>query len=351
MARRVGDALRGARGRLRPRVEFVPASRLPGAELMRLGGGEVVATPAVPGLPTDESAAARGLAGASLALPPAAVRVLRDVHLCVGENVVRTPDGAVVAEGANPERLDGLRRRHLGAPVIEAEGTAALHGLPVLGTFEALVESFAPVLLLQHPALHALAPVTVLSAGPTTLVEGFLLDRLTNRQVTLQVIAAGTAVRPTRTLLPSPVTRTGAGAIPGWYRRWLDQQAGAVDIAPAAPRLLLAHGPDDPGLRRPEVREVAEAAGLVTLDTLTGAISGDGTLGADELVSTLRDASLVVGASDDALGHALFSRRAEILQVATASTVTPRVAQLAASRALPYRFLRPAELEPALAPG
>ena len=310
-----------------------------------------MATPAVPGLPTDEWAAARGLAGASLALPPAAVRVLRDVHLCVGENVVRTSDGAVVAEGINPERLEGLRRRHQGAPVLEAEGTAALHGLPVLGTFEALVESFPPVLLLQHPALHALAPVTVLSAGPTTLAEGFLLDRLSNHQVALQVIAAGTAVRPTRTLLPSQVTRTGAGAIPGWYRRWLDEQTRALDVAPAAPRLLLTHGPDDPALRRPEVREVAEAAGLVVLDTLTGAIAGDGTLGADELVSTLRDATLVVGAGDDALGHALFCRRSEILQVATAQTITPRVAQLAASRALPYRFLRPAELAPALAPG
>lgn len=349
--RRVGEALKGARGRFRPRVEFVPASRLPGATLTRLGGGEQVPTPCVPELPTTDSARAGGLCGSSLALPPATVRTLSEVQLCVGENVVRTRSGSVVVDAVSPDRYSGLRRRHNGAPMIEVEGTAALHGVPVPGVFESLVEALPAALLLQHPALHRMAPVTVLSLGASDLVEGFLLERIENRQVVMATVAAGSVLEPTRTLFPSPVTRQGAGAIPLWYRRWIDAQTAAVTSPPAARRILITHGPDDPLLRHPRLLEVASAAGLATIDTLTGALGGTGTMDADTLVATLRDATLVVGASDDALGHAVVCRRTEILQVGVADTVSPRVAQLASARALPYGFLRPEDLGARLAAG
>ncbi len=346
MARRtVGEALRGAQRALRPRAGFVPASRLAGSELIHLGGGEMLPTPRVPDLPTSQADRDRGLCGASLALPAAKVRVLKDVQICVGENLIRTRSGAVVLDNISSEQLAGLPRRNSGGSVLIRGGSAALYGPRGAGTFAWITDALPAALLLQHPALGAQAPIALLRAGSTGLVEGLLIERLEHRQLRLETVPAGSVISAERTIVPAQVTREGGGALPRWYRRWLDQQAASVTELPVdARRLLLTHGQDDPILRHADLLANAKGLGFARLDTVTGAIADDETLDAASIVATLREATHVLGGSDNALAHAALCRRAEILHVGLRPTVRPRVAQLAASRALPYRFIRPGAL-------
>ncbi len=351
LARQVGDALRGARLVPRARAQAVSAAMVPGGELVHLGGGELVPTPRVPDLPTSDADRARGLCGESLALPPANVRILRDVQILVGANVLRTRSGALVVESLSAERHPQNNGRPSGLPTIERAGNAALYGGAVCGTFESLVEAFPRALLLRHPALRNRGQVRLLFAGPTTLVEEFLLDRLQTRLVRLERLPAGTTVQPGTTFFPAPVTRSGGGALPRWYRRWLDAQAGPVPTAEVGRKLLLTHGPGDAMFGALDAWQEATDRGFTPVDTLTGAVDGDGTLDGPELVAALHDATDVLGASDDALGHAAICRKAQLVQLGTRETVSPRVAQLAASRALPYQFVRSGELGAALATG
>ncbi len=340
VAERVSEAFRavGRFGRRRPSI--VPVGRIPDSELIRLGGGDLIPTPMVPDLPTADEACQRGLCGESLALPPAGVRLLRDVELCAGEDVVRMSDGSIVANNASAAHLSELARQGPGGPVLDHEGTAALHMVPANGVFESLVEALPPAVLMQHPALHPQAPVTVFYTRAATMLEDYLLNRVANRQVSIQRVGAGTVIRPALAVFAAPVAREGAGALPRWYRRWVDEQAAGSGAEPAARKVVLTHGPDDLYLKEPALLEAAAAAGFVHVDTVTGAVDGDGALDADELVATLRGASAVLGSSDDALGHCVIAKRAHIVQVAIESEVTPRVAQLAASRSLPYTFTR-----------
>ena len=352
---RVAEALRNVRGAVAPRADFVPASRLAGSELIRLGGGEMVPTPGVPELPLSPPYRSNGIGGDSLALPPANVRVMSGVHIVTGENVVRTPAGAVVGDSVSADRLRSLPRRRRGDTVQARAGRAAPYGAPGAGAFEGLVESLPRALLLQHPALRSLAPISLLHTGGAPPAEAWLIRRLERRAVHVEQVESGSVIRPDTTVVPAMVTRVGAGAIPRWYRRWIDQKVVAAGDGPGPRRLLLVHGSDDPMHSLDGLRDRADEWGFVVLDTSTGHASGvelsdgSGTSGAiwsdADVVAALRDADMVVGASDDALGHAVMCRRAEIVQVGITDTITPRVLQLAESRALPHRFVRSFHLD------
>lgn len=348
---KVTDALNGVRRLTRGRARFVAAYRLPGSELLRIGGGDLLPTPVVPSLPTSSVDRDLGLCGDTLALPPANVRLLRDVRLFVGENLVRTTDGAVVVNDPGSARLGRPARNSSGQTVVRHEGTAALYGAPVGGEFEALVCDVAPIVLLQHAVLRRVAPITVMHTQSTTMLERFLLRGAMNSQVRCKDLPAGTVVEAEVTAFPAPVTREGAGAVPRWFRRWVDLRASSVQAEPAARELVVTHGPGDPLVVRPELMAPALEAGFTHVDTLTGQVEGDGTLDEDQLVATIAQAVTVLGASDSALASTLLCRRANVYQLATQDTISPRVAQLAASKALPYRLLRPADLPEALSEG
>ena len=349
----VAGALRSVRSRIRSGADFIPASRLSGSELIHLGGGEMVPTPGVRELPLDPAYRSNGLGGESLALPPARVRILEGVHVVVGENVVRLPDGTVVGESVSSQQLRSLPRRHRASLAAMRSGRAAPYGDPGAGAFEGLVEALPRALLLQHPALRSFAPITLLCAPGAPVVERWLRDRLGGRQVRPEELAAGDVVQPQVTVVAGPVSRAGAGAIPRWYRRWIDAEAAAAGPAPGPRRLLLVHGGDDPASGRSDLVASAERWDLTTLDCATGHLIRDGARSEDvwspsQVVAALRDATVLVGASDDALGHAIVSRRAEIVHVGVQGTVSPRVLQLAESRGLPYRFVRRGEMDTAL---
>lgn len=331
-------------GRTR-RSAVVDASRVPGSELVRLGGGEVVPTPSVPSLPLREVDRERGLCGDTLALPPAEARILNGVQILVGENVLRTRAGDLVVSRQGPTApARRLPRRATREPVSLRQGSASLHGMAGSAPFERLVEALPSSLLLQHPALREHAPITLVHDGRAGLLEGFLLDAVANRQVRLESVSPGSTVEPERLVLPSPVARAGGGALPRWYRRWVDETASLAGHSPSTRRILLTHGPGDPLLSQRAVLGEATRAGFVLLDTLTGALGEDSTLDGPALAATLRDARAVLGASDEALAHSLVCRKAAVVQIVDGSAISPRVAQLAASRALPHHLARESDL-------
>lgn len=336
---RVTEALSGVRRLTRGRARIVSVGRVPGAELVRIGGGDLLPTPLVPELPCREDDRERGLCGETLALPAANVRLLRDVRICVGENLIRTDDGSVVVDNTSSQRVGRPARQAPESLVLQHGGTAALYGAPDSGQFEALVDDIAPIVLLQHAVLRRVSPITVMHTPGGSMLATFMLKAAMNSQVRCEAVPAGSVVEADLTAFPSPVTREGAGAIPRWFRRWVDLRANSAGAQPAARKLVLTHGSSDPLMLQPELMTPALEAGFAHIDTLSGQLDGDGTLDAEQLVSTLAHATAVVGASDDALASSILCRRAEVVQLGVGPTISPRVAQLAASKALPYRFV------------
>jgi len=331
-------------------VLVVAASRLEGTELVHLGGGEMVPTPGIGALPLAPRYRSVGLAGETLALPPAAVRILNGVRCSVGDGVVHTEGGAVVAESVSADRLHLVRRERRGrGALVHLSGNVAPYGTPGGSVFEGLLESFPRLLLLQHPAVRRFGRVTAVQPDDLAPLEAHLLGHLDSRQVSVEQMGRGSIVEGDHTMVPAPVTRAGAGALPRWYRRWLDEAAAAAGDTVLPRRLVLTHGADDLLRASPLFDQLVDDLGLVAVDTATNRIDGEAPLrGIDDVVSLIRDAAVLVGATDDALAHALVSRRAEVVQVGLSDTVTPRVLQLAASRGLPHQFVLPGELPAAL---
>ncbi|MFV0315760.1 MAG: hypothetical protein ACK5O2_02215 [Microthrixaceae bacterium] len=264
---------------------------------------------------------------------------MNDIQFVVGDGEVVTHQGHRVVFPGSERRVVRRQRLAVGGNVVSVEGTAALYASVGTGVFGRLVEAIPAALLLQHRALRDWAPITLIHDGTAGLAEEFLLGCIENPQVRLEAMGPGSIAVPERAALPSPVGRTHAGALTRWYRRWVDREAGKAGDSPAARRIVVRHGPGDPLMRHPMICDAIAGHGLVTLDTLTGALGDSDTLDAAKVVALLRDAHLVLGVSDDALAHAVFARRASILQIAPGETVSPRTAQLAASRALPYQYV------------
>jgi hypothetical protein len=324
----------------------IAASRLPGTETVALGGGETVPTPGLAALPVSTRSRAAGLAGDCLALPPATVRVLNDVQVAPAQGVVFTRDRRVVLDSVATERLVLLRRPRRKVPAEHRDGSVAPYGVPDGGVCEALVEALPRALLLQHPALRRYGRVEVLCPPTTAPVESWLLRRLPKGHLLVDRSCTSPLVSATRVLVPSAVTRCGAGAIPRWYDRWVADAVRGLPSAGPPQRVVLVHGGRDPLRRTALWQQLVHSCGLLPLDT--AALHGEAL---DTALAVLRDARLIVGATDEALSHALLARRARVVEVGLDQLVSPRIAQLCLSRGLPFEFLLPGELLPRLLDG
>lgn len=314
----------------------VPAAVLDGTELIHLGGGENVPCPGVEGLPLAPSARRLGLGSPSLALPPARVHVLRDVTLCPDSRLVIDRSGRIVAESLTADMVgrvgpadDELR----GAP-LEIDGTVAMYRSPWRPYFHTLVDHLPRAALLGQPAMRRVGPVTLLHDGPLSALEEYLLTRLLPSQIRLQEIAPGRSVRADRVLLPGYVTRPAAGAIPSWYRRWIDREANQVAVpSGGAPRRLFIDRVQSPRrvINRAEVDPVLERHGIEIVEPSA--------MSPQDEIAMFRDAELVVGVTGSGLANALFSRSAHLVELVPGQELLPHFFYLTAAKGLPYAYL------------
>lgn len=313
----------------------VPAAVLAGSELIHLGGGESLPCPGVEGLPLAASARRLGLGSPSLALPPARVHLLRDVLVCPGSRVVVDPSGRVVAEsltadlagrvGADPEELHGTP--------LELDGTVAVYRSPRRSYLHTVVDHVPRAALLAQPAMRRVGPLTVVHDGPLLPVERFLLDRLLPGTARLLQVAPGRAIRAERVVLPGYVTRPMAGAIPSWYRRWLDREAAAVTASGARPRRLFIVRNDSPRrvLNQAQLDPVLDRHGFAPVDPAA--------MSPSEVITTFRDAEAVLGVTGSGLANTVFSRSAHVVELLPGQELLPHCFYLATAKGLPYSFV------------
>jgi capsular polysaccharide biosynthesis protein len=92
-------------------------------------------------------------------------------------------------------------------------------------------------------------------------------------------------------------------------------------------------------VNRDELDPVLERHGIVAVDPDEMAVR--------HLLSLYREADLVVGVHGSGLSHALFSRRAHLVELLRAPTMVPRIYYLAASTGLPYDYVPTRDAIPA----
>lgn len=319
-----------------PRV--VPAAVVPGYELIHLGGGEMLPSPGVESLPLDHAARTLGLGSTSLSLPPAKVHVFRDAVVCPGARIVRDSRHRIIAESLAADmsgRVD-LGDQALRRPPIEVEGTVALFRSPWRPHFHTLIDHLPRAALLGQPAMRHLGPITLLHDGELNGFEQLLLPGLVGRSVHLREVDPDRAVHAERVLLPAYVTRPGAGAIPSWYRRWIDRAVTTIPVVDeerVLPRRIFVNRTrGDRKVTNPgELGEVLDAYDVqsVDLQSLTPA----------EQIRCFRDADLVIGVTGSGLANALFSRDARIVELVPGRELLPHFFYLCASKGLPYDFV------------
>ena len=163
-------------------------------------------------------------------------------------------------------------------------------------------------------------------------MEAHLLARLLPAQVSLLQVEPGTVVRPERLLLPGYVTRPSAGAIPSWYRRWIDQEAqrGSGEHAGLPGRRIFVDRPLSPRrvVNRAEIEPVLERHGIDVVEPST--------FSAVDQIEMFRRAELVVGVTGSGLANAVFSRGAHIVELLPGQELLPHFFYLAAAKGLPY---------------
>lgn len=321
----------------RPRT--VPANVLADAELIHLGGGEMVPCPGIETLPLAPVARELGLGSPSLALPPAKVHLLRNATLCPGSRLVRAADGRIVAESLTADMVGRVplgEAEHPGRPV-EMAGTVALFRSPWHPQFHTLIDHLPRAALLSQPAMNRVGPIILVHDGPLSPMEELLLPRLVGHQIELRRVAPDRAIRADRVLLPGYVTRPAAGAIPSWYRRWIDRTAAQIGPAtcpsPSLPRRFFVdrtHGHRQV-VNRDELDRVLRAHGVIPLDLST--------LTSEDVVRCFRDAELVVGVTGSGLANAVFSRSARVVELTAGRELLPHFFYLCASKGLPYELV------------
>lgn len=308
-----------------------------GSELIHVGGGESIPCPGVDTLPLATSARRVGLGSPALALPPAKVHVLRDVVVCPGSRVVLDRRGRVVAESLSSDMVGrvGPTETELSAVPVELEGTVALFRSPWRPYFHTLVDHLPRAALLGQRAVRRLGPLTLVHDGPLSPVERHLLRRLLPPQVRLHEIECGRTVRAERVVLPGYVTRPAAGAVPSWYRRWIDREAEQVPATgdERRPRRIFVDRVNPP-------RRVLNRAALdVVLDRHGIEAVEPSALVPEAQITLFRDAELVVGVSGSGLANALFSRSAHLVELVPGQELLPHFFYLTASKGLPYSYL------------
>lgn len=316
----------------------MPAAVLDGTELIHLGGGESLPCPGIDRVPVAASARALGLGSAALALPPARAHVLRDATICATSRLVLAPDGRIVAESLTADMVGRVAptESELSSPPVELDGTVALFRSPWRPYFHTLIDHLPRAALLAQPAMRRLGPITLVHDGPLSPIEQYLLDRLLPERVRVLEVEPGRSVHAARIVVPGYVTRPASGAIPSWYRRWIDRAAAAVQPDPetSRPRRRIfvdrTHSPRRV-MNRAELAPVLERHGIEVVEPSAMAP-------ADE-IALFRDAELVVGVTGSGLANCLFSRGAHVVELVPGAEVLPHFFYLATAKGLPYDYV------------
>lgn len=340
LVKRIGSlAARASASVLGRRVRTVPAAVLRGSETIHLGGGESIPCPGIDQLPLARQAKLRGLGLPSLALPPAKVYVLKDVRICPGSRVVATKDGRVVAESLTTDMIDSLDlvTSELRSDPLRLDGTIALYRSPWRPQFHSLVDHLPRAALLSQPAMRRLGQITLVHDGALSDVEERWLPRLAGQNVRLLRVEPGTALVADRILLPGFVTRPFAGALPSWYRRWVDHEVAslrpATEVTAGAPRRYFVERLG--GTRR--VRNVDALQEVLDRHAVT-TIRPSG-MKVAERMATFRDAEMVIGVTGSGLANLVFSRSTRIVELLPGTQLLPNFYYLAASKGLPYHYV------------
>ncbi len=315
----------------------MPAAVLEGTELIHLGGGESIPCPGVGALPLAATARTLGLGSPSLALPPARVHVLRDVLVCPGSRVVIDSRRRVVAESLTLDMVGrvGATDHELRDRPLEVEGTVAMYQSPWRPYFHTLIDHLPRAALLGQPAVRRMGPLTLVHDGPLSAMERYLLSRLLSPQVELLEVPRGRTVRGDRVMLPGYVTRSSAGAIPSWYRRWIDREAQRVPASGdvGSPRRIFIDRARSPRrvINRVEVEQVLTHHGVEVVEPSS--------MTPHEQIAMFRDAELVVGVTGSGLANTLFSRSAHVLELIPGQELLPHFFYLTAAKGLPYTYV------------
>jgi hypothetical protein len=318
----------------------VPAAVLPGSETIHLGGGEMIPCPGIESVPISAAARHLGLGSPSLALPPSKIHVLKNAVLAPGSRVVRTTDGRIVSESITTDMAGRVPLGDVehGSRPVEIPGAIALYRSPWQTRYHLLVDQLPRAALLSQPAVRRLGPLTLVHDGPLDPMEQLLLPRLLGRAVELRQVEPWTTLTAERILLPGYVTRPAAGAIPSWYRRWVDRTAASLGSSVGGsrpPRRFFIDPSDDS--RSVQNRDALDAV-LRDRRVETLSISG---MSAAEQIRCFRDAELVVAVSGSGLVDVLFSRAAHVVELVPGHELYPHFLYLCASKGLPYDYVLP----------
>lgn len=321
------------------RPATVPAAVLEGTELIHLAGGETLACPGTERLPIAASARAYGLGSASLALPAAKVLRLRGVKVLPGERVAITSSGSIVAECLTGDMAGTVR---LGDPRRRSEqhidGMAAMFRSPWGAQYHTLVDHLPRAALLAQPAIGRLGPISLIHDGPLSPMEELLLPRILPSRVKLREVEPRGVVTADSLLVPGYVTRPAAGAIPTWYRRWVDREAATIhdEVHDGAPHRF----PRRFFIERHQTRRVRNRGAFDALLDEHGLDVLDPTeLSASEVVAAFQGATLVVGVTGSGLANTLFCRNARVIELLAGAEMLPHFYYLATSKGLGYDFV------------
>ena len=317
----------------------VPAAVLPDSELIHLGGGEMLPVPGIESMPLAPVARSLGLGSASLALPAAKVHVLHDAVICPGDRIVKDREGRVVSESltADMTRRVALGEETHGRRPVHLSGNVAIFRSPFRPHYHTLIDHLPRAALLAQPAMHRLGRITLLHDGPLHPIEELLLPHLLGGRIELLEVEPDRAVQAERVLLPGYVTRPGAGAIPSWYRRWVDRTAASLGPAapdePPLPRRIFVERTIGPRrvTNRAELDPVLCRHGVQAVDLAK--------LSPEQEVRLFRDAELVVGVTGSGLANVLFSRSARVVELVPGPEVLPTFFYLASAKGLPYDYV------------
>ena len=301
---------------------------------MNLGGGETIRCPQATELPLASMARRLGLGSTSLALPPARVHLLEDVLVCTNRRVVADVHGRIVSESITSDMhgFPGLVPDPGPVDALEVDGTVALFRSPWRPHYHTLIDHLPRAALLAQPAMRRLGPITLVHDGPLSPIEAALLPRLLPGQVTLLEVEPGRCVRADRVALPDYVTRPAAGAVPSWYRRFVDRESASAlrRSRTSGSRRIFVDRTSGPRkvLNRSELDPVLERHGVEPVEPSM--------LSAQQQMALFRSAELVVGVTGSGLANCVFSERAHVVELAPGRELRPHFLYLAAAKGLSY---------------
>jgi capsular polysaccharide biosynthesis protein len=252
--------------------------------------------------------------------------------------VVLAPDGRIVAESLTADMVGrvGPTDAELSAPPLELDGTVAVYRSPWRPYFHTLIDHLPRAALLAQPAMRRLGAITLVHDGPLTPMERYLMERLVPDRVRLVEVEPGRSVRAPRVVLPGYVTRPASGAIPSWYRRWIDRAAASVQADPEVSRprrrVFIDRVNSPRRVMNPaELAPVLERHGIEVVEPSR--------LEPAEEIALFRDAELVVGVTGSGLANCVFSRGAHVVELVPGSEVLPHFFYLATAKGLPYDYV------------